>query len=69
MVDADFDTGAEHHAFGFHLADAAVDQMLFHLEVGNAVTQQSADAVGFFEQGHGMAGARQLLGARHAGGA
>ena len=35
--------------------------MLFQLEVGNAVTQQPADAVGLFEQGHGMAGARQLL--------
>jgi hypothetical protein len=29
--------GLEGHAFGFHLRHAAVDQVLLHLEVGNAV--------------------------------
>src|SRR5690606_208498 len=35
--------------------------MLFHLEVGNAVAEQAADAVGLLEHGDGMAGARELL--------
>ena len=65
-VDADLDAGAERDAFGLHLRDAAVDQVLFHLEVGNAVAQQAADAVVLLEQGHRMAGAGQLLGAGQA---
>ena len=64
---ADQHTGAESHAFGFHLRDAAVDMRFFHLEIGNAVTQQAADAIGFFEHGHIVPGARQLLRGCHAG--
>ena len=67
-VDADLDTGAEFDAFRRHLRHAAVDQMLLHLEVGNAVAQQSADPVVLLEQGHEMPDACQLLRARHAGG-
>ena len=37
------------HAFSLHLLDAAIDEMLFHLEVGNAIAQQSADAIIFLE--------------------
>ena len=37
--------GAEGHAFGAHLLDARVDDALLHLEVGDAVAQQAADAV------------------------
>ncbi len=37
---------------GLHLLHAPVDQMLLHLEVGNAVAQQPADAVGPLEDGH-----------------
>ncbi len=59
--------GAEGHALGRHLVHAAVDQVLFHLEVGDAVAQQAADAVLLLEQRHVMAGARELLGAGHAG--
>ena len=66
---ADFDAGAELDALGFHLAHAPVDVALLHLEVGNAVAQQAADAVGLLEQRHRMAGTRELLGAGHAGGA
>jgi hypothetical protein len=40
---------------------------LLHLEVGDAVAQQAADAVVLLEQRHVMAGARQLLRRRHAG--
>src|SRR5690606_30878645 len=60
-VDADFGGGAEGHALGFHLHRAAVDQVLFHLEVGNAVAEQATDAVGLLEYGHGVAGAGELL--------
>ena len=66
-VGADLDAGAELDAFGLHLLDAAVDQVLLHLEVGDAVAQQAADAVGLLEHRHRMAGARQLLGAGQAG--
>ncbi|MNQ59209.1 hypothetical protein D3C85_734410 [compost metagenome] len=66
---ADVGRRRELHAFGLHLRDAAVDLVLFQLEIGNAVAQQPADAVALFEQGHRVAGARQLLRARHAGGA
>ena len=46
---------------------APVDQMLFHLEVGDAVAQQAADPVVLLEQGDAVAGAGELLGAGHAG--
>ena len=49
-VDADLDAGAELDAFGLHLAHAPVDEALLHLEVGDAVAQQAADAVGLLEQ-------------------
>src|ERR1051326_834324 len=54
-------TGLELDSLGLHLLDASVDQMLLHFEVGDAVAQQSADAVGFFEDGDVVAGARELL--------
>ena len=46
---ADEDAGAERHAFRFHLIDPAVDQPFFHLEIGDAVAQQAADAVVLLE--------------------
>src|SRR6185369_3655801 len=66
--DADVDARLEGDALGRHLQHAAVDQVLLHLEVGNAVAQQSADAVVALEERHVVAGARELLRARHAGG-
>ena len=44
-VRADFGIGDELHALGGHLFEAAVDDVLLQLEFGNAVAQQSADAV------------------------
>ena len=41
--------GAELDALGRHLLHAAVDQVLLHLEVGNAVAQQAADAIVLLE--------------------
>ena len=53
--------GDEFDAFGAHLIDAALDVALFHFEIWDAVAQQAADAVGFFEDGDGVSGARELL--------
>ena len=60
-VDADVRVGDELHALGRHLLHAAVDRSILHLEIGNAVAQQSADAVAFSKTRHIVAGARQLL--------
>ena len=49
------------HALGGHLLEAAVEDVLFHLEIGNAVAQQAADAVGLLEKRHPVARAIQLL--------
>ena len=60
-VDAHMRVGQEGDAFGAHLLNAAVDDVLLQLEVGNAVAQQAADAVVLFIDGDGVAGAAQLL--------
>ena len=60
--------GLEDDAFGLHLLDAAIDDVLFKLEVGNAVAEKAADAVGFLEDGDGVAGAAKLLRGGKAGG-
>ena len=49
------------YALGLHLLEAAVDNVLFQLEVGNAVAQQAADAVIFLIDGDRVSGAAQLL--------
>src|SRR5262245_50763499 len=67
-VDADVHTRPEGDALGRHLLHATVDQPLLHLEVGDAVAQQAADAVVALEERHRMPGPRELLGARHARG-
>ena len=59
--DADMRAIMEGDAFRLHLRDAAVDQVLFHLEVGNAVAQQAAGLGVLLKDMHGVAGARQLL--------
>src|SRR6201999_652223 len=51
----------EDHALGHHLRDAAVDDVLFHLEVGNAVAQQAAGLGMLLIDMHLMAGAGELL--------
>jgi hypothetical protein len=69
-VDTDVDAGAEDDAFGRQQLDAALEETLLHLEFGNAVAQQAADAIGLLEHRHGMPGAIQLVGggeARRAG--
>ena len=64
-----FDAGAEAGALGGHLREPRVEVLLLHLEVGDAVAQQAADAVVALEHGDGVAGAGELLGGGEAGGA
>ena len=47
--------------------DAPVDVVLLHLEVGDAVAQQAADAIVALEHGDVVTGARQLLSAGEPG--
>ena len=67
-VDADVDTGAEDRALLAHLVEPAVDLPLLHLELGDAEAQQAADLVGSLVDDDRVAGPRQLLGGRQAGG-
>jgi hypothetical protein len=66
-VDADMHARVKITPSAFHLAHALVDVVLFHLEVGDAIAQQAADAIRLLEQGARVAGARELLGAGQAG--
>ena len=68
-VDADVRVGVEDDAFGAHLLDAAIEDVLLKLEVGNAVAEQAADAVVLLVDGDGVAGAAKLLRGGEAGGA
>ena len=68
-IDADVDARAEDDAFRLHLLEAAVDEALLHLELGDAVAEEAADAVVAFEDGDVVAGATKLLGGSEAGGA
>ena len=60
-VDADMRVVMEDHPFRLHLLDAAIDVVLLHLEVGNAVAQQSAGFRVLLVDMHVMADARELL--------
>ena len=51
------DVAAELGALGLHLLEAAVEVALLHLELGDAVAQQAADAVGPLEDDDRVAGA------------
>ena len=61
-INADIDAGLEPGALGPHLLQAPVDMTLLHLELGDAVAQQSADTVRSLVHGDVVAGAGQLLG-------
>ena len=60
-VGADVDAGAELRALGLHLGEPPVEVALLHLELGDAVAQQAADAVGALVDRDRVAGAGQLL--------
>ena len=60
-VDADVGVDAELGAFESHLLEAAIEVLLLHLELGNAVAKQPADAIGALEDHDVVPGACQLL--------
>ena len=64
QIGADVHAGTEHDAFLFEDGETTVDQPLLDLELGDAVTQQSADPVRFLEHGHQMTGLVELVGRR-----
>jgi hypothetical protein len=63
----DHHAGAEDDALPLHLLDPAIDVRFLHLEVGNAVAQQTADGIVLLEDGDRMARTRQLLGGSQTG--
>ncbi len=67
-VAADLDAGAELGALGPHLVEPAIEVALLHLELGDAVAQQAAEAVGPLEHHDVVAGPGELLGGGQAGG-
>src|ERR1035437_5971223 len=58
---ADVNAVMEGDALGFDLREAAVDDVLLHLEVGDAVTQQAAGLGEFLIDMHVVADTRELL--------
>src|SRR5690606_24619045 len=67
LVDADIDAAMERHALALHLFDAAVDEVLFQLEVGDAVAQKAAGLRLALIDMHLVTCAAELLGGSHAG--
>ena len=64
---ADLDAVAEDGALALHLAQPAVEVLLLHLELGDAVAQQAAGLVGALVDRDRVPGAGQLLRGREAG--
>jgi hypothetical protein len=67
--DADIDVVVEGDTLALHLFDAAVDEVLFHLEVRDAVAQQTAGLGLPFIDVDRMACPGELLGRGHTCGA
>jgi hypothetical protein len=63
-LDADAHAAPELDALGRELREAAIEHGLVELEVGDAVAQEPAGAVGGLVHDRGVAGARELLRAR-----
>jgi hypothetical protein len=59
---ADVGAGLEDDPFPLHQAQAAIQDRLLHLELGDAVAHQPADAVGALEHRDAVAGLVQLIG-------
>jgi hypothetical protein len=60
-VHADLDAGAELGALCGHLLDPAIEVALLHLELGDAVAEETADPVGPLEHHDVVARPRELL--------
>src|SRR5436190_22133724 len=63
-VDADVGAGTEHHAFLGHQREPPLQLFLFALELGYAVAEQAADAIGALEHRDPMPRAIELCGCR-----
>ena len=66
-IDADIDAAMEDHALGFHLLHAPLDVVLLHLEVRDAVAQESAGLRLTLKHMYLVPHAGELLGRCHAG--
>ncbi len=64
---ADVDARAQLGALGDQLSEPLVDEVLRHLEVGDAVAQQAAEPVGALVDDDVVAGPGELLGAGETG--
>ena len=64
-----FTPGLKTDPLGLHLGEPAVDVVLLHLEVGDAVAEQAADPVVALEDDDVVPGPGELLGGGQAGGA
>ena len=60
-VDADVRVHAELGALATHLVEPALEVTLLHLELGDAVAEQAADAIGALEHDDVVTGACELL--------
>ncbi len=60
-VDPDVDAGAEDGALAAHLIQTAIEVLLLHLELGNAVSEQAAEFVFALVDRDGVPGPGQLL--------
>ena len=60
-VDTDVDVRAEHHTCLIHQRQPPVQELLLHLELGDAVAQQAPNPIGLLEDGHHMSSAVQLF--------
>ena len=67
VVAAHLGRALEDDALGLELGQAAVQDGLLHFELGDAVAQEPARALGPLVDGHGVAGPGQLLGRGQAG--
>ena len=65
-VHADVGVGAEHDAFFAEQREPAIEDSLLELELGNAVAEQPADAIGALEHRDRVAGAIELRRRREA---
>ncbi len=57
----DMHTGIKRYALAFHLRQPAVDMMLLHLEIWDAVSKETANTVVLLENVYCVASASELL--------
>ena len=60
-IDADMLLDAKLHTLGLQLRNAAVDMRFLHLEIGDAITQQPADAITLLKHNDIVTDAAKLL--------